>query len=409
MNSPPQRVGFLISQHPAINHALLLREVRELRRQGLEILTASIRDPDRPVSKLNPDEVDEAARTFYVKRAGVLGALKAILTTAASRPGALLRGFWYSLSLAGTHLKKWPYYVTYLSQAIVVGCWMEREKLTHLHVQYSSTVGLLLKKTFDIDLSISFHGPDEFTDPDGFHLRQKIEACRFVRSISSYSKSQLMRSCDYAHWSKIEPVYLGVDGSVYSPRAFRPAPRPFEVICVGRLSPVKAQHVLVDAIYRLHQKGRDVLLHLVGGGPDRQSLEQHIARLDAGTYIILHGFTLQADLDRLYRQSDVFALASFAEGVPGVLMEAMAMEIPCVATGIMGTIELIAHGVDGLLVPPSDTEALADTIDLLIGDPQLRERLGRAARRKIQTKFDLEKNGAKLKTLFERYCGSADS
>ena len=407
MKRSPLRVGFLISQHPAINHALLLREVRELRRQNLEILTASIRDPDRPASQLNAEEADEAARTFYVKRTGASGAVKAILATAASRPGALLRGFVYALSLAGTHLRKWPYYLAYLSQAIVLGRWMEREKLKHLHVQYSSTVGLLLKKIFDIELSISFHGPDEFTDPEGFHLRQKIEACRFVRAISSYSKSQLMRSCGYDQWNKIEAVYLGVDGSVFTPRPFRTEPRPFEVICVGRLSPVKAQHVLVDAIHSLHRKGRDVLLHLVGGGPDRQTLEQHIARLGAGAYVVLHGFTLQADLDRLYRQSDVFALASFAEGVPGVLMEAMAMEIPCVATRIMGTPELIEHGTDGLLVPPSDAESMADAIDSLIADAGLRERLGQAARRKIQTRFDLEKNAASLRALFERYCDSA--
>ena len=83
------------------------------------------------------------------------------------------------------------------------------------------------------------------------------------------------------------------------------------------------------------------------------------------------------------------------------------MEIPCVATRIMGTPELIEHGTDGLLVPPSDAESMADAIDSLIADAGLRERLGQAARRKIQTRFDLEKNAASLRALFERYCDSA--
>lgn len=400
-------MGFLISQHPAINHALLLREVRELRRQGLEILTASIRDPDRPMAQLNEEESDEARHTFYVKRLGFIGVLKATLQTAMTRPFDLFRGVVETFVLPGTHLKKWPFYVGYLSQALVLGQWMKRERITHLHVQYSSTVGLLLKKVFDIELSISFHGPDEFTDPEGFHLCQKIEACRFVRAISSYSKSQLMRSSDYSQWSKIESVYLGVDGSVFSPRPFRRDPRPLEVICVGRLSPVKAQHVLVDAVQNLRQRGRSVLLHLVGGGPDKQSIEKRVAALGAADSVVVHGFTPQADLDRLYRQSDIFALASFAEGVPGVLMEAMAMQIPCVATNIMGVPELIEDRADGLLVPASDADALADALDLLIQNPDLRQRLGEAARQKILSKFDLKKNGTALLSLFERYCSSS--
>lgn len=380
-----------------------MRELRELRRQGMDILTASIRDPDRSFELLTADEQEEATNTFYVKRQGAAGAARAGARALAGNPGRFFTGLRWALRIAGWDLAKLGRCLGYFGEALILGSWMRETGLKHLHVQYSSTVGLLLVKTFPVEISVSFHGPDEFIDPEGFRLRDKIEASVFSRAISSYSKSQLMKSCDYTQWSKIEAVYLGVDPERFVPRPFRPAPEPFEILCVGRLSPVKAQHVLVTAVGLLRQRGRKVLLRIVGGGPDRASLETYVRKLGLEEAVIVHGFTPQHELDRMYSHTDLFALASFAEGVPGVLMEAMAMEIPCVATNITGTPELIEHGVDGLLVPPSDVEALADAMDLLVTNPALRERIGKAGRVKIENKFHLEKNATTLRAVFERY------
>jgi glycosyltransferase involved in cell wall biosynthesis len=137
----------------------------------------------------------------------------------------------------------------------------------------------------------------------------------------------------------------------------------------------------------LVQESRDLLLHIVGGGPDRQILEREVAQRGLQERVILHGFTPQDKLETLYRQADIFALPSFAEGVPGVLMEAMALAIPCVSTWVAGIPELIRSGIDGLLVPPSDTEAFADAIRQLVTDPDLRLRIGQAGRQRVLEKF----------------------
>src|SRR5260370_4096923 len=129
---------------------------------------------------------------------------------------------------------------------------------------------------------------------------------------------------------------MGVDPQAFSPRPFRWSASPLEIIVVGRLAPVKAQPILIAAVDLLVQEGRDVLLHVVRGGPDRARLERDVAARRLGKHGVFHGFTPQEKLDELYRQADIFALPSFAEGVPGVLMEAMAMEIPCVSTWIAG-------------------------------------------------------------------------
>ena len=388
----------MIAQHPAINHAVILREVRYLR-AAFDIQMASVRPPDRPLDQLSPEELDEAERTYYIKSQGPGAAAVALVSAFVLNPARFFGGAFYGARIAGLRLKQIFVNLAYFTEAAMVGLWMRRNGLNRLHTHYSSTVALLVHKTFGFDLSISFHGPDEFNDPAGFWVREKVAASKFVRAISQYARSQLMKSCAVEDWSKIEVVYMGVDPETFAPRPFRHNPSPVEIICVGRLAPVKAQHILLDAIQKLD---RDVRLHVVGGGPDRASLEADAARRGITKQVIFHGFTPQNKLDELYRQADIFALPSFAEGVPGVLMEAMAMEIPCVSTWITGIPELIQNGVDGLLVAPSDAEAFAGALRVLIDDPDLRLRIGQAGRRKILDKFDLRKNSAHLAEVFQQ-------
>jgi colanic acid/amylovoran biosynthesis glycosyltransferase len=392
------RFACLIAQHPAINHAVILREVRLLRAH-FEIETISVRAPDRATQELSPEERDEASRTFYVNPGGAPAALKALASVLFSNPAGFVRGFAYTVKLAGFRIRP----LGYFAQAAIVGCVMRRKHLTHLHTHYSSTVALLVHKTFGYEISISFHGPDEFNDPAGFWIREKVAACRFVRAISHFSRSQLMKSSSVSDWDKIEVVYMGVDPEAFTPRPFRANPARTEIICVGRLAPVKAQHILIGAVDLVRRDYPSVLLHIVGGGPDRQSLEAEVAARGLRENVMFHGFTAQDKLDQLYRQADIFALPSFAEGVPGVLMEAMAMEIPCVATWITGIPELIRNGVDGLLVAPSDVEAFASAIRQLIADPDLRKRIGEAGRVQVLNKFDLRKNSTALAEVFRCY------
>jgi glycosyltransferase involved in cell wall biosynthesis len=396
-----RRFGCLIAQHPAINHAVILREIRLLR-DHFDIFTASIRAPDRPLDQLSPEELDEAKRTFYVKPAGAGAAVAALFGALRLNPSRFTAGILCAIGLAGFRPKQLARNLAYFAEAAVVGMWLRQNGLTHLHTHYSSTVALLVQKTFGVEISISFHGPDEFNDPAGFWIREKVAACTFVRAISHYARSRLMISSAASGWDKIEVVYMGVDPGTFTPRPFRPNPRPIEILCVGRLAPAKAQHILIGAIALLREKQK-VMLHLVGGGPDRQFLEREVAARGLGDSIVFHGFTPQNRLDELYRQADIFALPSLAEGVPGVLMEAMAMEIPCVSTWITGIPELIRDGVDGLLVAPSDIEAFAAAMGRLIADLDFRLRIGQAGRLRVLEKFDLRKNSSVLAAVMCRY------
>lgn len=395
-------IAILVAQHPAVNHIGILREIRELRRY-LDVRTASIRGPDRSIEQLSAEERNEAERTFYVKRQGVAGGLAALLMTLCTRPVALARGIYSALKLARWRPRKLLRNLAYLMEALILGRWMGRHQLRHIHVHYSSTVGLLMTRTFPIELSVSFHGPDEFKDPAGFWLREKIEASTFVRAISQYARTQLTNACSKEQWSKIEVAYMGVDLDLFSPPAWRANDGPFEIISIGRLAPVKAHHILIEAVQSLVTGGRSVFLQLVGDGSERQRLERMVDERGIRDYVLFHGFKRPDSIRETCLRADVFALPSLAEGVPGVLMEAMAMEIPCVSTRIAGIPELIRDGIDGLLVEPGDANGMAAAIARLADDPQLRLELGKSGRHRIQDKFDLRKNAYYLAELLARF------
>jgi glycosyltransferase involved in cell wall biosynthesis len=401
------RLGYLISQYPAVNHTFILREVRGLRELGFDPVLVSVRPPDRARELMTPEEREEAARTFHLQAAGLWRCACRHLATLLLRPAGYFRGLALALRLAGWDLRKAAYHLLYFAEAVVAGQWMARHRVVHAHVHFSSTVGLLMTRVFPLSMSLTIHGPDEFLDPAGSHLRRKVQAARFVCAISNYGRSQLMKTAPYEEWRKLELAPLGVDTSVYAPRPFRECPSRFELLSVGRLAPAKGQHVLIDALALLAGQDRRLRLRLAGDGTERISLQRHIAALGLQGIVILEGWLAADRVRELYQGADLFVLPSFAEGVPVVLMEAMAMEIPCVATRVAGIPELIRDGIEGLLVDASDARQLAGAIAGLMDDPALRLRMGRAARLRVMACYDLRSNTTRLAEIFRRNLGSS--
>jgi colanic acid/amylovoran biosynthesis glycosyltransferase len=405
----PIRIAYLVSRYPAVSHTFILREVQRLRGANFEIYVASINPPDRTVDGMTSEELAEAAATFYVKREGVRGAARAHLGLLLKSPKSYFGGLWFALKLAGTDLRRFVFAIFYFVEAVIVGRWMESQRLRHLHVHFAnaaSTVGLIVSRTFPIEFSMTVHGPDEFYDARGLRLAEKIAGASFACCIGQFARSQLMKLSTPAAWSKFEIGPMGVDPQLFAPAPFRSSPGTFEILCVGRLVPSKGQYVLLAAVSHLVTSIPNIRLRLVGDGPDREELAQAIVAAGLSPYVAVEGSVNQDRIRDYYREADIFVLASFAEGVPVVLMEAMAMEIPCVSTFVAGIPELIRDDIDGILVPPSDDRALAAAIKRLIDDPALRQRLGAAGRRRVIEKYDLDQNVAHLAEIFaERIAG----
>jgi colanic acid/amylovoran biosynthesis glycosyltransferase len=397
-------LAYLVSEYPGVSHTFILREIRRLRAMNSDIRVASINQCRRPTAQLTEEERQEMAATYYVKKAGVSGALRAHWFVLASRPIAYLRGLGFALRLAGGDIKRLLFAIFYFVEAVMLGRWMERQGLRHVHVHFANPaaqVALIASRVFAIRYSLTVHGPDEFYDTQGHNLTEKVAGASFVCCISYFAISQLKLLSPSSEWSKFELTPLGVDPKVFAPCPFRFVPEPFEILCVGRLVAAKGQHILLEAIDRLVHKDFRVRLRLVGDGPERKPLELEVRRRGLSEHVIFEGSVNEDRIREFYRGADAFVLASFAEGVPVVLMEAMAMEIPCVTTYVGGIPQLIQNEVDGLLVAPSDVNALTSAIERLIGDPALRIRLATAARERVFKHYNLGPNVSRLRAIFD--------
>ncbi len=399
------RLGYLVSRYPAASHTFILREVLALRQQGFQVEVASINAPDRPFELLTAEEQNEATSTYCVKRQSVLQVLHALLNAVTRHPLRFFGALGFALRLARMDVSKSLWLLFYFVEAAIVAEWMKRNSLTHLHVHFATpaaSVALILSHLHPVTFSLTVHGPDEFYDVPGFFLKDKISAAKFVCAIGMYARSQLMKCSAAEHWEKFELTRLGVDPSSFMPRVLPISATCFEILCVGRLVPAKGQHVLLAALAVLKADGRAVHLTLIGDGPDRASLVEQTKLRNLEGSVTFEGVVNQDRIRAFYESADVFALASFAEGIPVALMEAMAMEIPCVTTWITGVPELISDGVDGLLIAPSDVHALADAIARLMDDLDLRKRIGQAGRRKVESHFELSRSVQNLADVFRR-------
>jgi glycosyltransferase involved in cell wall biosynthesis len=395
------RLGYLVSQYPALSHTFVLREVLALRRLGIDVCVVSVRKCDRPLAELGRDEAEEARRTFSVMGAGARHALLANLRVLFRHPTGYLRGLLYAWALSRGTPTLLVMYTAYFVEAVVAGDHFERHRVTDVHTHFSSTVLLILARIFRVRYSLTAHGSGEFVDVVGFHLAAKVAGATFVATVSQYGMSQIMNASDPVHWHKVVALPLGVDVDAFCPMrsSQRDPGEPFRLLSVRRLSAPKGYPILIEAVTLLRARGRNVRLTLVGEGPERAALEKLIALRGLGERVRRQepAITIASGY---YESSEAFVLSSFLEGAPVVLMEAMAMELPCVATWITGIPEMIESGTEGLLVPPASTSAIADAVERLLDDTAEDRRLGNAARSKVLARYHLERNVERLQSNF---------
>jgi colanic acid/amylovoran biosynthesis glycosyltransferase len=373
---------------------------------GFAVAVASVSSPDRPLEKLGPEERDEAGRTYYLKAVPPLEVLSLHVSEFVQHPLRYVRGLFVSLRLAGASPRRVLYHLAYFAEAILAGRRMRELHISHVHAHFSATVALITAQVFPVTMSFTVHGFGELYDPAGTHLPERIKSALFVRSISQYGRSQLMLACDRSQWSKLIYVPLGIDANEFPPLGERAAFSPPRVVCVGRLSPEKGQAFLLEAVAMLRRQNCGLHLKLVGDGPERAFLERLAEELGIKATIEFAEWVNPAEMKKAYADADICVLPSLAEGIPVVLMEAMAMQIPCIAPCITGIPELIEHGVDGMLFTVGDVEDLAAQMRLLLQSPELRAKIGREARTRVLRDYDIARNTARFaEVLDEQLCG----
>jgi glycosyltransferase involved in cell wall biosynthesis len=383
------------------SHTFIFREVQELRKSGLDIKTASIRRPEMLI-KMTDEEKRDAENTLYIKNRSKINILLDHLSLLVKSPY-----MYYSMLTNTFRFSRKGHFglsktIGYFIEAGILVNWALNHSVDHIHVHFANpaaTVAMIAECYGTLTFSLSIHGPDIFYNIDNNLIDDKITRASKVRCISHFCKSQLIRIVPYSYWEKFFIIRCGVDISKFTPAPSTDNKVP-NILCVGRLVPAKGQHILIESCALLKKRGIKFNLTFIGDGPDRESLELLAKDLNIHDLITFTGALGQDIVKLYYDTADLFVLPSFAEGVPVVLMEAMAKEIPCITTRITGIPELINDNEDGILVAPSDVITLADKIELILKDRGLYEMIGVNARKKVANIYDLEKNCKQMAEFF---------
>jgi len=397
------RVAYLVNRYPRTSHSFIRREILALEAQGVEVLRFS----QRPLDEELATEADRAElpRTRVLLSAGATGHAAAVAWAAATRPAALARALALALRLGRRSDRGLLLHLVYLAEACLLLRWLDGAGVDHLHAHFgsnSAAVAALCHALGGPRFSFTVHGPEEFDKPEALALGEKIARAAFVVAVSSYGRAQLCRWARLEDWGKLEVVRCGVERDLLAAPA-TPAPAAPRLVCVGRLSEQKGHLVLVEAAAALAAEGRAFELTLVGDGPLRGALEERVRRAGLGERIRFAGWRSAGEVRDAILASRALVLPSFAEGLPVVLMEALALGRPVVTTAVAGIPELVEGGVCGWVVPAGSVEALVPALRAALEAPPERlAEMGRAGAALVAERHDAAKEAARLAGLFAR-------
>jgi glycosyltransferase involved in cell wall biosynthesis len=401
-----RRVAYLVNAYPATSHSFIRREIQALEAHGLEVLRYSVRPTEGTL--VSPEDEAERGRTQVLLDRGARGLLGALLATAATRPAAFLRAAAETVRLGWRSERGLLRHLAYLAEACLLARLLRQAGASHLHAHFGTNpaaVALLCRRLGGPPYSFTVHGPEEFDKAGPLGLRRKAAGAAFVVAVSRFGRSQLWRWLDLADWPKVRVIRcgLGPDLLQAAPSAVPAEPR---LVCVARLSEQKGLMVLVEAAARLAAEGERFEVVLVGDGPLRGELERAVRGAGLDDRLRLEGWRSGEEVRRTILASRAMVLPSFAEGLPVVLMEALALGRPVISTWVAGIPELVVPAVNGWLVPAGCAESLATAMRAALhADPAALETMGRAGAALVARQHDASQEAARLAACFGEAAG----
>ena len=382
------RIAYMTGEYPRISDTFIQREIAALRKLGVHIETISIRRTEKS-QHVGLEQRTEFKRTYSILPVSPVRIASAHLSFLLRSPGKWFSALLLSWKTRGLGFKALLRQFAYFIEAALVAKFIRKRKLTHLHNHFansSGTVAMLASAMGGFSFSLTMHGAPIFFEPQQWSLDVKCQRALFVLCISHYCRSQTMIWSPQKVWRRLHIVHCGVDTAMYQQRNHSETGK--KLLFVGRLASIKGLPVLIDAIKLLVMNYPNLVLTIVGDGPDRRLLEEQTKQLGLESNIHFIGPLSQTEVANNLASTDVFVLPSFGEGVPVVLMEAMASGVPVVATQIAGIPELVEDGISGYLVPPGDQKLLADRINDLLSNSELRQQMGQSGREKVKEEFN---------------------
>jgi colanic acid/amylovoran biosynthesis glycosyltransferase len=393
------KIAYFINQYPKVSHSFIRREILALEGQGFDVMRIALRGWRETL----PDRVDlaEQARTHYVLRNGVAPVLIDALRVMMQSPWRFIKAAHLAMRMVRESDRPLRYHMIYLAEACRILRWVRDHGCARLHAHFgtnSAEVAMLVHALGGPVYSFTVHGPDEFMIPMG--LSEKVRRAAFTVAVSSFGRSQIYMRSRYLDWPKVHVVHCGLERSFHDGAATS-VPMAPRFVCVGRLCEAKGQLLLIAAAARLKAAGIECELVLAGDGPLRVEIEKLIDEHGLNSQVRITGWISSNSVRSEILAARALILPSFAEGLPVVLMEAMALHRPVLSTYVAGIPELVISGENGWLFAAGSVEELVDAmVKCLRVTPEDLFRMGHLGYQRVIARHSIETETAKLANLF---------
>lgn len=400
----PLAIAYLTSVYARAGDTFIRGEVKQLRRRGARVHTFSIRRADEG-ENVSEEVRQEQATTDYILERGWGRLIGRFLTTAFTNPTRMLSAVKLAWQTCPPGLKATLWQLAYLIEASYLARRVRQMKIEHIHNHIpanSATVCMLASRLAGIPYSMTVHGPHIFYEPIRWALATKVKESAFTVCISSFCKSQCMIFTPPGEWEKLKVVRCGLDETfLSSPSATIPSVPC--LVCVGRLCPEKGQLMLVEAAAQLRAEGLKLEVALIGDGPLRPAIQRLICRHALEDTVKMAGWKGSAQVRDEILRSRALVLPSLSEGLPVVIMEAMALGRPVISTCIAGIPELVEHTANGYLVPAGCLKSLVEAMrQVLTSAPEPLEQMGREGAKRVAAHHNATTEAGKLEALFRQ-------
>lgn len=398
--SPAPKLAYIMSRFPKISETFILFEILEMEKLGARVEVYPLLRERQPV--MHPEAEKICARAHFlpfvswrIVRANLAFMLAGPLRYFATLCEVLFGTMRHSNFFFGA-LAYWP-------KAVAFAFNMKQQGIEHIHAHFCNhptLVAFIIHRLTGIPYSFIAHGSD--LHKNRTMLGKKVAASAFALTVSQFNLAVLHSACDENSRKRARILPCGIDPEIFLPQEKSMRVGKLRIVCVASLEEVKGHMHLVEACRILHERGIAFVCDLIGDGPRRAAITEQIAAAHLQEHVILHGSMKRSDVVRMLTLAEVKVLASVPtaegkrEGMPVVLMEAMACALPVISSRLSGIPELVEHERTGLLLQPGDAKGLADALAQLGNDPDLRARMGEAGRKKVLREYNLKANTKQL-------------
>lgn len=399
------KVAYVVSRFPKLTETFVLYEMAAVEQHGATVeLYPLMREK---AEKMHPEAEEWVRRAHYTPWFSI-DIARSNLHYLFRKPKTYLRTMWDLLWGTRRSSRFFAGAVLFFPKSVHIARLMAQQGIRHVHAHFAShpaAAAFVIHRLEGIPYSFTAHGSDIHRDKS--MLAEKTAEAAFVVPISRFNRDVILEASGGKFCEKMRVIHCGVDLSRFQPNGKNGnGQEALRILCTGTMHEVKGQTHLIDACRILNEKGVLFTCHFAGDGPDRPMLEQQAREAGLKGRVVFHGRLDMEEVVHLLHQSDVLVAPSVPskdgrrEGIPVVLMEAMACGLPVVSSRLSGIPEIVEHGVNGFLTEPGDSRAIAEALECLAADPILRQRFGQEGRRKVEQEFDLFTNTRELARLF---------